>query len=196
LVFYSPFDIFYKIVKFLPIKIALCALKETQRARKIYDGVLHANHVFPNAYIILVLIGSVKGTGSGFMHIIDRAIRGVWVPNTSEILNPSFATKGTVFSAILFVLERKSLIPISRPLLFLAVVVMFVYVKIVSLFFKSFDPFLPFENLFAAFFFGGIIDAFKKSYNKTEPAANNGSNADLSKFRHETSEEKDTKKSN
>lgn len=73
---------------------------------------------------------------------------------------------------------------------------MFVYVKIVSLFFKSFDPFLPFENLFAAFFFGGIIDAFKKAYNKNEPnAATNGSTSDMSKIRHETSEEKDTKKS-
>lgn len=32
-----------------------------------------------------------------------------------------------------------------------------------SLFIKSFDPFIPFENLTAAVFFGGIIDAFKKA---------------------------------
>ncbi len=39
----------------------------------------------------------------------------------------------------------------------------FVYVKIISLFFKSFDPFVPFENLFSAVFFGGLLDAFKKA---------------------------------
>ena len=89
LVFYSPFDIFYKLVKFLPIKTILCALKETQRTRKIYEGVNHAMHAVPNGYIIIVLIGSIKGSGSGFMSIIDRFIRGVWIPNTNEILYPT-----------------------------------------------------------------------------------------------------------
>jgi hypothetical protein len=32
-----------------------------------------------------------------------------------------------------------------------------------SIFLKSFDPFVPFENLTAAIFFGGIIDAIKKA---------------------------------
>ena len=34
---------------------------------------------------------------------------------------------------------------------------------IISLFFKAFDPFVPFENLFSAVFFGGLLDAFKKA---------------------------------
>ena len=32
-----------------------------------------------------------------------------------------------------------------------------------SIFFKSFDPFVPFENLNAAIFFGGILDALRKA---------------------------------
>ena len=35
-------------------------------------------HAVPNGYIIIVLIGAIKGSGSGFMNIIDRFIRGVW----------------------------------------------------------------------------------------------------------------------
>ncbi len=35
LVFYSPFDLVYKLSKLLPIKIALCILKEVQRAYKV-----------------------------------------------------------------------------------------------------------------------------------------------------------------
>lgn len=87
--FYSPFDIFYKIIKFLPIKIVLCGLKEVQRTRKIFDGVNHAQHLVPNAYIIIVIIGAIKGSGSGFLSVIDRFVRGVWVPNSNEILYPS-----------------------------------------------------------------------------------------------------------
>ena len=93
------------------------------------------------------------------------------------------------------------MIDVPRPLLFLGVVVFFVYVKIVSLFFKSFDPFVPFENLFAAFFFGGLIDAFKKAYGKDTSANGNanGSSTDINKLlRHDGSEEssKDSKKTN
>jgi hypothetical protein len=37
-----------------------------------------------------------------------------------------------------------------------------------SLFLKSFDPFIPFENLTSAIFFGGIMDALRKA--KAAPA--------------------------
>lgn len=37
------------------------------------------------------------------------------------------------------------------------------YVKLMSLFLKSFDPFIPFENLTAAVFFGGIMDALRRA---------------------------------
>ena len=60
-------------------------------------------------------------------------------------------------------MERKSIINVPRTLLYLCVVIFFVYVKIISLFFKSFDPFTPFENLFSAIFFGGLLDAFRKA---------------------------------
>ncbi len=78
--FYSPFDIVYKLSKVLPIKIILW---------KIYEGVNHAHHLYPNAYVIIVIVGAVKGAGSGFMNVIDRFIRGIWLPNSNEILYPS-----------------------------------------------------------------------------------------------------------
>ena len=89
MVFFSPFDIFYKLVKFTPIKIVLYASKELQRSRKIYDGVGHALHLYPNAYIIIVLVGALKGAGSGFLTIIDRFNRGFYLPNSGEVLHPS-----------------------------------------------------------------------------------------------------------
>jgi hypothetical protein len=89
LVFFSPFDVCYKVVKFLPCKIALSVAKEVLRTRKIYDGVGHAIHLVPNAYVIIVTIGALKGAGSGFLTIIDRFNRGFYLPNASEVLHPS-----------------------------------------------------------------------------------------------------------
>ena len=87
--FFSPFDIVYKLVKFLPFKIALSVGKELLRVRKIYDGVGHALHMHPNAYIIIVLFGALKGAGSGFLSIIDRFNRGFYLPNANEVLHPT-----------------------------------------------------------------------------------------------------------
>lgn len=41
-VFYTPFDIGYKVAKFLPVKLVASAMKEIYRAKKIHDGVSHA----------------------------------------------------------------------------------------------------------------------------------------------------------
>lgn len=61
------------------------------------------------------------------------------------------------------------MLTVPRNLLFFAVVVFFSYVKIMSIFFKSFDPFVPFENLTAAVFFGGLIDTIKKARKPAQP---------------------------
>lgn len=61
LVFYSPFDIVYKVCKFLPVKLVLSSLKEVYRCKKVHDGVVHAAKIFPNSYLIMVIIGAVKG---------------------------------------------------------------------------------------------------------------------------------------
>ena len=60
-IFYSPFDIVYKICKFLPCKIVVAIMKEIIRCKKINDGVAHAASIYPNSYLIMIIIGTVKG---------------------------------------------------------------------------------------------------------------------------------------
>ncbi len=55
--------------------------------------------------------------------------------------------------------------------MFLIVAGFMAYVKLMSLFIKSFDPFVPFENLTAAVFFGGIMDALRRARKSSKPAA-------------------------
>ncbi|KAI5708846.1 hypothetical protein M8J76_004418 [Diaphorina citri] len=60
-VFYTPFDIGYKASKFLPVKILFSGMKEIYRCKKIHDGVTHAAKLYPSAYIIMIIIGTLKG---------------------------------------------------------------------------------------------------------------------------------------
>jgi trimeric intracellular cation channel len=69
--FYSPFDVVYKIMKFLPIKIIIAAMKEVIRCKKVHDGVVHAAKIYPNGYIIMIAIGTIKGYFSKFFNNIN-----------------------------------------------------------------------------------------------------------------------------
>lgn len=89
IVFYTPFDIGYKVAKFLPVKIVASAMKEIYRAKKVYDGVGHAAKLYPNAWIIMIIIGTLKGNGAGFTKLIERLIRGAWTPTAMEFMQPS-----------------------------------------------------------------------------------------------------------
>nr|CAG4645669.1 EOG090X09U3 [Lynceus sp. MCZ IZ 141354] len=162
--FYSPFDIGYKLAKFLPVKIAIAAMKEIYRCKKVHDGVAHAAKLFPNAWLILLIVGIIKGNGGGFVKIIERLIRGVWTPTAFELLQPSFATKACIVASAIFVLDKKTdFISAPHALVYFGIVIFFVYFKLSSLLLGIHDPFLPFENLFCAVFMGGIWDSMQRA---------------------------------
>ncbi len=71
------------------IKIKYSPLIFLLRAKKVYDGVNHAAKMFPNAYLIMIIIGAVKGNGEAFARIGERLVRGVWTPEAVEFLRPS-----------------------------------------------------------------------------------------------------------
>jgi len=139
-------------------------MKEVQRAHKVHSGVLHAAKVYPNAYLIMILIGTAKGAGSGVMRTFEQLVRGVWVPTANEILRPSFYTKACIAASLVFVLEKKtSLFSAPHELVYFGVVGFFIYFKLSSILLGIHDPFMPFENLFCALFMGGIWDALSRA---------------------------------
>lgn len=56
---------------------------------KIHDGVTHAAKLYPNAYVIMIIIGTLKGNGAGFTKLLERLIRGAWTPTAMEFMQPS-----------------------------------------------------------------------------------------------------------
>lgn len=170
LVFYTPFDIGYKVAKFLPVKVVASAMKEIYRAKKVYDGVSHAAKLYPNAYVIMIVIGTLKGNGAGFTKLLERLIRGAWTPTAMEFMQPSFYTKASVVASIIFVLDKKTdLISAPHALVYFGIVIFFIYFKLSSILLGIHDPFIPFENLFCALFMGGIWDSLAKLLGKGQP---------------------------
>lgn len=39
----------------------MATLKEVLRCKKVHDGVVHAAKLYPNAYLIMIIIGTIKG---------------------------------------------------------------------------------------------------------------------------------------
>ncbi|PZC83752.1 hypothetical protein B5X24_HaOG206909 [Helicoverpa armigera] len=170
LVFYTPFDVGYKVAKFLPVKVVASAMKEIYRAKKVYDGVSHAAKLYPNAYVIMIIVGTLKGNGAGFTKLVERLIRGAWTPTAMETMQPSFYTKASLVASIIFVLDKKTdLISAPHAFVYFGIVIFFVYFKLSSILLGIHDPFVPFENLFCALFLGGIWDSLAKLLGKGQP---------------------------
>ncbi|KAH9404069.1 Trimeric intracellular cation channel type B [Tyrophagus putrescentiae] len=193
LIFYSPFDIVYKICKFLPIKVVIAIMKEVIRCKKINDGVGHAAQLYPNSHLIMVIIGTVKGNGASLVKIIERCLRGVWMPNSIEFLQPSFATKASIGASIIFILDKKTdLISAPHSLVYLGIVIFFIYFKLSSMLLGIHDPFLPFENLVCALFFGGVWDTLANFINARNAGENGNAKNDMSRNgKSEISKKKD-----
>jgi len=171
---YSPFDIVYKLAKFLPIKICVCMLKEVQRVNKIHHGITYAMNLYPGSYLIIVIIGVVKGAGYQYIRPLERLVRGIWLPSSYEFLQPSFVSKGSLVASVLFICERKGLIDAPHALIYFGLVLFFIYFKLSSLLLGIHDPFVPFENLFCAIFCGGMWDALQRAIGKEKPVEMNG----------------------
>ncbi|CAG0917899.1 unnamed protein product [Notodromas monacha] len=192
-VFYTPFDIGYKVLKFLPIKLLLAAMKEVYRCKKVHDGVVHAAKIYPNGYVAMVVIGTVKGNGAGFLKILERLLRGVWTPTALEILHPTFPTKACFIASIIFLVDKKTeLISAPHSLVYFGIVIFFVYFKLSSVLLGIHDPFIPFENIFSMLFLGGIWDAMQKAMSGTgSPKTDTGNSSASEASKSEAQKKKD-----
>ncbi|CAJ0605210.1 unnamed protein product [Cylicocyclus nassatus] len=174
-VFYSPFDIVHKLISLKPIKVVVSIAKEVQRAHKISHGVAYAAKLYPESYMVQVLVGVARGAGSGVLKIVEQLVRGTWMPSQHEMLRPSFTTKACVIAALVFTLERNSMyVTAPHDLVYLCVVGFFSYFKLSALLLGVIDPSAPIENLFCALFMGGICDALHKAVDATREEANAG----------------------
>ncbi|CAL4121238.1 unnamed protein product [Meganyctiphanes norvegica] len=156
LVFYTPFDLTITLCKILPVKLVLYVMKEIHRVKKVSGGVtLGAKH-YPGNFVIMLIIGTLKGNGAGFMKIFSRLVRGTWSPSAIEVLSPSFPTKAAIVSGVIFILKAHTeLISVPTTLICIGIGSFLVYSKLASLF-AIHESFIPLETAACSFVFGGV----------------------------------------
>ncbi|XP_053311993.1 trimeric intracellular cation channel type A [Spea bombifrons] len=155
LVFFCPLNLFYKCVSFLPVKLIFVGMKEVVRVRKIAVGIHHAHHHYHHGYVIMVLVGWVKGSGVALMSNLEQLLRGVWKPETNEILHMSFPTKASLYGAILFTLQQSHWLPISKAnLIFFFTIFMAACKIFMTATHSHSSPFDPLEAFICPFLFG------------------------------------------
>ncbi|KAF7257121.1 hypothetical protein EG68_06108 [Paragonimus skrjabini miyazakii] len=101
------------------------------------------------------------------MKLIQRLVRGVWLPAANEFLHPTFTTKISLLAAVAYCVQNWNWIPISENLLFLSVAAVFVYLRVTMILLGLKDPFIPFENIVCTVLFGGTVDALKSAFDRS-----------------------------
>ncbi|XP_059923716.1 trimeric intracellular cation channel type A [Gadus macrocephalus] len=172
LLFFCPLNLFYKCVAFLPVKLVLVALKEVVRARKIAAGVHHAFHAYHHGFFIMVIVGYVKGSGVALISNFEQLLRGVWRPDTNEIMNMSFPTKASLYGAILFTLQETAWIPIAKSTLILLFTLFMITCKVVMTARHSHgSPFSLIESWVCHLLFGSPLGGAVEDHHGAAPAA-------------------------
>merc|ERR1719474_2101697 len=69
---YSPGDLVHSIVKNKALYIPVCVVKEIYRAKKVVGGIADASQVFPDHELAMVVVGTIKGNGSGVIKPVTR----------------------------------------------------------------------------------------------------------------------------
>jgi len=169
-VFYSPGDLVYSLAKNQALYVPICVVKEVYRAKKTLGGITDAAKVFPDQELLMVMIGLIKGNGSGFMKPVTRLVCGSWNPESSELLSMSVTSKECLVAAIMMVADSAGFLPapLSGDLLYLIIVSVFITVKLSSVLLEPVDPISPLETTVATLAFGGLWDASEEKEEKTE----------------------------
>ncbi|XP_042309249.1 trimeric intracellular cation channel type B [Sceloporus undulatus] len=155
LIFYCPHDLAYRWVSFPPIRLMVAGMKEVTRTWKITGGVLHAHSHYSNAWMVMIAIGWARGAGGGLISNFEQLVRGVWKPETNELLKMSYPVKVSLVGAVLFTMQQTLYLPVEKHDLMFLYTIFLVGTKIsMMLIERSTSPFAPLEKILGHLLFG------------------------------------------
>ncbi|XP_066502044.1 trimeric intracellular cation channel type B isoform X2 [Hoplias malabaricus] len=147
LVFYSPLDMVYSCATVFPVRLILTGMKEVTRTWKVLSGVTQAGKKYTDGLFVMIAVGWAKGAGGGLMSNFEQLVRGVWKPETNELLKMTYPTKVTLIGAVLFALQQCRYLPLQTPELMLIYTVFIVAIKArMMIMGSSSSPFAPVES--------------------------------------------------
>ncbi|CAK6955953.1 trimeric intracellular cation channel type B [Scomber scombrus] len=156
LVFYCPMDLVYCCAALLPLRLVLSGMKEVTRTWKVLGGVTQAYGKYNDSLLVMIAIGWARGAGGGLISNFEQLVRGVWKPETNELLKMSYPTKITLIGAVLFTLQQTHYLPLQKQHLMLIYTVFTVVNKSrMMLTGSSTSPFAPIESAIYKTLFSG-----------------------------------------
>lgn len=156
LVFYCPVDLVYCCAALLPLRLVLTGMKEVTRTWKVLGGVIQAHNKYNDSLLVMIAIGWAKGAGGGLISNFEQLVRGVWKPETNELLKMSYPTKITLIGAVLFALQQTHYLPLKKHHLMLIYTVFTVVNKArIMLTGSSVSPFAAIESTIYKTLFSG-----------------------------------------
>ncbi|KAK2819239.1 hypothetical protein Q5P01_024800 [Channa striata] len=156
LVFYCPMDLVYSCAALLPLRLVLSGMKEVTRTWKVLGGVTQAHSKYKDSLLVMIAIGWARGAGGGLISNFEQLVRGVWKPETNELLKMSYPTKITLIGAVLFALQQTHYLPVQKHHLILIYTVFIVINKSrMMLTGSSTSPFATIESVIYKTLFNG-----------------------------------------
>ncbi|XP_041754976.2 trimeric intracellular cation channel type B isoform X2 [Coregonus clupeaformis] len=156
LVFYCPQDVVYSCTALFPLRLVLTGMKEMTRTWKVLGGVAQAHSKYKDGLLVMIAIGWAKGAGGGLISNFEQLVRGVWKPETNELLKMTYPTKVTLIGAVLFAMQQNQYLPVQKHHLMLLYTVFTVVNKTrMMLTGSSSSPFAPIESVVYRTFFAG-----------------------------------------
>ncbi|KAJ7330640.1 Trimeric intracellular cation channel type B [Desmophyllum pertusum] len=152
LVFFCPLDLFTKIFMLKPFWITLLILKEAHRAKNILKGVEMSSPHYPDAWLVIIAIGTAKGAGSRLLRPVVKFVQGK-VETINEALYPSFVTKLSIVGSVLFIVVQKRMVAFTSAEVLLAIACVGSFLQVLMYLCNTSDPFTHLERAVAAVLF-------------------------------------------
>ncbi|XP_023658225.2 trimeric intracellular cation channel type B-like isoform X1 [Paramormyrops kingsleyae] len=154
LVFYCPANLVYRCSASLPVRLVLSGMKEVSRTWKVLGGVTQARKQYTDALLVMIAVGWARGAGGGLISNFEQLVRGVWKPETNELLKMSYPTKVTLVGAVLFTLQQSYRLPVKEHHLIFVYTVFLVVNKVwMMLTGSTSSPLAPLEGVLYRTFF-------------------------------------------
>lgn len=181
LVFYCPMDLVYCCAALLPLRLVLSGMKEVTRTWKVLGGVTQAHGKYKDSLLVMIAIGWARGAGGGLISNFEQLVRGVWKPETNELLRMSYPTKITLIGAVLFALQQTHYLPLQKHHLMLIYTIFTVVNKSrMMLTGSSASPFATIESAIYKTLFTGYSPYAALTGEVTNPCIDNGTTSSTS----------------
>ncbi|XP_054612388.1 trimeric intracellular cation channel type B isoform X2 [Dunckerocampus dactyliophorus] len=182
LVFYCPLDLVYGCAALLPLRLVLSGMKEVTRTWKVLGGVTQAHSKYKDGLLVMIAIGWARGAGGGLISNFEQLVRGVWRPETNELLKMSYPTKVTLIGAVLFALQQTHYLPLHKHHLMLIYTTFIVVNKTrMMLTGSAASPFATIESAIYKTLFTGFSPYATLAVEVRKASASNGAGSALTK---------------